>query len=118
MCEVYAAVRAYLRFLFWVGQSPISTFAWRKSICIFMPAIISMALNSAIAITGIYYRYEYMKRTGKVLGVISNANLTMELLTGLMILSQPFLHRAAIRQAVGQFGFLSGFFRKKFDRTI
>lgn len=118
MCEVYAAVRAYLRFLFWAGQSPISTLSWRKPICIFIPAIISMALNSAIAVIGIYYRYEYMKRTGKVLGVISNANFTLEMLTGLMILSQPFLHRGAIKQAVSQFGFLTGFFRKKFDRTI
>lgn len=117
-CEVYTAVKCYLRFFFFVGQSPISTMPKENSVYIFIPAFISMALNSAVAGIGIYYRYEYMKRTGKVLGMISNANFTLELLTGLMILSQPFLHRKAINQAIAQFRFLSGFFRKKFNRTI
>lgn len=111
-------VNRYLSFFFLAGQSPITTLRSSNTICVFIPAVISIILNTVYTGIGIYYRTAYNRIAVKELSLISNAHFTLELLTTLMVILQRFLHKKALREAISQFQFIRHLFVTKFDRSI
>lgn len=116
--SIHSNVKSYLNFFFYAGQSPITTLRTTNTVCIFLPAIISIIINTIWTGIGIYYRLAFKKIAVKELSLVSNAHFALELITTLMVILQRFLHKKALRQAIVQFQFLCNFFRSKFDRTI